>query len=114
MRRVTGDMFIAFFGNMVCTPFSFFLGCASDLLLMAQDIPRMSQILSLSSPKYTKVYRVDAIIELLKEKANALLRKSLFSDALSVYLSILQQFGNSTPPFTRVILCNIAACFVEL
>jgi len=74
----------------------------------------MSQILSSSSPKYTKLYHADAAIE-LKEKANALFRNKLFSDALSVYVSIFQQFGYSIPaPFTRVIWCNLAACFVEL
>jgi len=64
---------------------------------MAQDIPRMSQILSSSSPKYTKLSHADAAIE-LKEKANALFRNKLFSDALSlsvrVHLSTIRLFNS--------------------
>ena len=56
----------------------------------------------------------DAAVK-LKEKANVLFRKASFSEALSVYKLILQQFGDSTPaPFMRIIRSNLAACFIEL
>jgi len=73
---------------------------------------RYVMYLSFSIPR--KPTLLGAVIE-LKKRANALFRKSWFSDALFVYQSILQQISDSIPaPFTRVIRCNIAACFIEL